>query len=91
MKPYVFSSSEVDGNGYQSITVCLKEPDVNENGLYQFGRLVLFSLNHVRQETTAYQMSFSNGGANIDPKVLKKWNGEILCEKECLEIAKVMF
>ena len=44
MKPYVFSSSEVDGNGYQSITVCLKEPDVNENGLYQFGMLVHFSL-----------------------------------------------
>lgn len=91
MKPFVFSSSEVDGNGYQSITVCLKEPDVNENGLYQFGMLVHFSLNHVRQETTAYQMSFFNGGANIDPKVLKKWNGEILCEKECLEIAKDMF
>ena len=43
------------------------------------------------QETTAYQMSFFNEGANIDPTVLRKWNGEILCEKECLEIAKVMF
>ena len=47
MKPYVFSSSEVDGNGYQSITVCLKEPDVNENGLYQFGMLVHYCKRYV--------------------------------------------
>ena len=91
MVPYIFNCSEVDGNGFQFITVCIKEPTVNENDLYQFGSFVLFSLNHIRQETSAYKMSFSNGGANVDSKILKKWTDEILCEKECLEIAKDMF
>ena len=91
MKPYVFNCSGVDGNGYQSITVCLKKPDINENGLYQFGTLVLFSLNHIKQETTAYRMSFVNGGAHIDTNALKRWKDEILCEKECVEIAKNLF
>ena len=91
MEPYVFTHSEVDGNGFQSITVCVKEPEVNENGLYQSGNLVIFLLNHIKQDTTAYRMRFVNGAPNIDAKLLKKWVDEILCEKECIEIAKSLF
>lgn len=91
MEPYVFSHSEVDGNGFQSITVCVEEPEVNENGLYQFGTLVIFSLNHIKQDTTAYRMRFVNGAPNIDAKPLKKLTEEILCEKECIEISKSLF
>lgn len=84
--PHVFSESEIDGNGFQSISIVVELPTINKNNLYQGGKFILFCINHIKQTVSAHRMTFNNGAPKTDAKPLKTWNNEILSSKECVSV-----
>lgn len=83
----ICNHSGIDGNGQEHITVEIEKPKINNRGLYEGGKFLLFVNEHVKQKAYCMPYTRRNGCPKFD-NVIREWKGEILVESECLEFAK---
>lgn len=85
----IWSKSKIGSDGIQRIIVEIKPARLNSFDLFEGGEYINFEIDHKKQRTSLWQMSFRNGVPRFEEKALKVYKGEIIdSDKECLEIVK---